>query len=151
LAELRVWKPNLVSSRREIWVAIYGIPLHAWGEDTFRNIANRCGVFLEVDAGTRNHERFDVARVKLEAPLCGRIDFVLKLLIQGAGYVVRVVEESSVIMRDDAYVEDQMRRSEVGSSCASGGQGSVRAVLGGLDAVLSESDASEECQQNPSV
>jgi hypothetical protein len=62
-----------------------------------------------------------------------------------------VVEESSVIMRDDAYVEDQMRRSEVGSSCASGGQGSVRAVLGGLDAELSESDASEECQQNPSV
>ncbi|MCI19969.1 hypothetical protein A2U01_0041129, partial [Trifolium medium] len=48
-------------------------------------------------------------------------------------------------MRDDVFVEDQLRRSVVGSSCASGGQGSVRAVLEGLDGAVSDSDVSEGC------
>jgi hypothetical protein len=47
-------------------------------------------------------------------------------VIQGAKYVVRVVEENSGVLREEAYVEDQLRKSEVGSSCASGDQGSVR-------------------------
>ncbi|MCI93623.1 hypothetical protein A2U01_0114921, partial [Trifolium medium] len=45
------------------------------------------------------------------------------------------------------YVEDQLRRSEVGSSCASGGQVSVRAVLEGLDEADSDCDRSEGCQR----
>jgi hypothetical protein len=35
LSELKTWSPNLVYSRRELWVSMYGIPIHAWGEATF--------------------------------------------------------------------------------------------------------------------
>ncbi|MCI37134.1 hypothetical protein A2U01_0058358, partial [Trifolium medium] len=38
--------------------------------------------------------------------------------------------------------------SDVGSSCASGGHGSVRAVLEGLDGDASDSDVSEGCNLN---
>jgi hypothetical protein len=146
LFDIKPWSPNQVCSRREIWLSMFGIPLHAWGEDTFRKLANKCGVFVEIDEATRNNERFDVARVKVEAALCGRIDFVVKLIIQGASYVVRVVEECCGLAKDDVSVEDQLRRSDVASSCASGGHGSVRAVLGGFDGTASDSDASEEGQ-----
>jgi hypothetical protein len=67
---------------------MYGIPLHAWGEATFRNLASKCGVFVEVDAATRNMERLDSARVKVTARLCEQIDFTIKLVIQGARYFV---------------------------------------------------------------
>ncbi|MCI79252.1 hypothetical protein A2U01_0100523, partial [Trifolium medium] len=46
-----------------------------------------------MDDGTRNRIRLDVARVKLESSLGGRIDFAIKLVVQGAGYEVRVVED----------------------------------------------------------
>ncbi|MCI82784.1 hypothetical protein A2U01_0104058, partial [Trifolium medium] len=54
----------------------------------------------------------------------------------------RVVEDGGGLVGDDVYVEDQLQRSEVGSSCAFGGQGSVRAVLEGLDEADSDSDVS---------
>jgi hypothetical protein len=54
----------------------YGIPLHAWGTATFRTLVKNCGTFLEVDDETLTKKRLDVARVKIEAPLGGRIDFV---------------------------------------------------------------------------
>jgi hypothetical protein len=68
-------------------------------------------------------------------------------MIQGAKFVVRVVEEGGGLLRDDGAVEDQLRRSVVGSSCASAGQASVRAELGGLDDAVTDSDGSEQGQQ----
>jgi hypothetical protein len=146
IKEIRAWSPNQVSTRKEVWVSMYGIPLHAWGESTFRKLASRCGAFLAIDDGTRDRLRFDVARVKIDSAINGRIDFAVKLRIQGAGYVIRIVEEGGGVMGEEVLAEDQLRRSEVGSSCASGGHGSVRAVLEGLDGVDSESDASEGYQ-----
>jgi hypothetical protein len=147
LSEVKIWSPNLVAKSREVWVSLYGIPPHAWGENTFRKLANSCGVSLELEMESRNNVRLDLARVKIEAPLCGRIDFVVTLIIQGAKFVVRVVKEGGGVFRDDDHIEDQLRRSEVGSSCASGGKGSVRAVLDGIDDDVSDSDGSENCQQ----
>jgi hypothetical protein len=59
-----------------IQLVTYGIPLHAWGTATFRTLVKNCGTFLEVDDETLTKKRLDVARVKIEAPLGGRIDFV---------------------------------------------------------------------------
>jgi hypothetical protein len=83
---------------------MYGIPPHAWGENTFRKLTNSCGVFLELDTESRNKVRFDVARVKIEALMCGRIDFAVSLVIQGAKFVVRVVEEGGGVFRDDGLI-----------------------------------------------
>jgi hypothetical protein len=44
---------------------MFGIPLHVWGETTFRSLANRCGAFISLDTGTKNRIRLDVARVKI--------------------------------------------------------------------------------------
>ncbi|WJX87785.1 hypothetical protein P8452_69940 [Trifolium repens] len=147
LTDLRVWSPNRVCNTRDIWLVLAGIPPHAWGETNFRKLTCSCGVFLEVDHETRNSIRFDTARVKVRASLYGKIDYSVNLMIQGAKFVVRVMEEGGGIPRDDEVVEDQLRRSVVGSSCASAGQASVRAELEGLDDVVTDSDGSEQGQQ----
>jgi hypothetical protein len=46
------WKPNLLSKCRDTWIQIFGIPLHAWEEGTFKMIAGRFGVFLHFDEAT---------------------------------------------------------------------------------------------------
>jgi hypothetical protein len=148
LTEIKTWSPNLVCNTREIWVNLFGVPLHAWGISTFSKLVNNCGSFVEVDEGTLKMNRLDVARVKIEAPLCGRIDFVAKIIVQGAYYNVRVKEDEGGVRREEGDVEEQLRRSEVDSSCASGGQASVRAVVEGLDGAVSDSDDSEGEQRD---
>jgi hypothetical protein len=65
LFDIKRWTPNMVCSKRELWVNMFGIPLHVWGETTFRSLANRCGAFISLDTGTKNRIRLDVARVKI--------------------------------------------------------------------------------------
>ncbi|MCI42657.1 hypothetical protein A2U01_0063894, partial [Trifolium medium] len=48
---------------------------------------------------------------------------------------------------EEVFVDDQLHRSEVGSSCASGGKGVARAELDELDGVDTDSDASGGCQR----
>jgi hypothetical protein len=148
LEDIRAWTPNLVCSRRKLWVRLYGIPLHAWGIKTFKAIASRCGEFITVDAGTMNRNRFDVARVQLDTRLLGYIDFVIKIRIQGALYKVRVVEEGVGPKElDGGALEDQMGWSVADSSCHSGGGGQSFAVVEGLDSDDSDCGAPESLQQ----
>ncbi|MCI04352.1 RNA recognition motif, partial [Trifolium medium] len=113
LVDIKRWTPNIVSAKRDLWVSLYGIPLHAWGESTFRAVASRCGVFVDVDDVTRNRLRLDVARMKIESSICGCVDFSIKLVVQGASYMVRVVEEGGGWLgREDVFVDDQLQRSE---------------------------------------
>ncbi|MCI19899.1 DUF4283 domain protein [Trifolium medium] len=82
--ELKPWSPNQVCSRRRIWLRMFGVPLHAWGERTFKNISNRCGEFVCLDTETLNRSHFDMARVRIETALLGFIDFVIKLRFQAS-------------------------------------------------------------------
>jgi hypothetical protein len=140
LFDIKRWTPNMVYSKREIWVEMFGVPLHAWGETTFRSLANRCGRFLAVDTPTSNRTRLDVARVKLEAPLSGLIDFTFKLLVQGAGYCVRVVEERGCVVVEREEIEDQLHPDDAVSSCASGG---IAAAMVAVE-VLGDDDTDSE-------
>ncbi|WJX66216.1 hypothetical protein P8452_50795 [Trifolium repens] len=93
LFDIKRWTPNMVCSKRVFWLNMFGIPLQAWGEDTFRILANRYGKFISVDNETKNRSRLDMARVKVEAPINNRVDCTIKLVVLGAAYWVRVVEE----------------------------------------------------------
>ncbi|WJX90651.1 hypothetical protein P8452_72524 [Trifolium repens] len=151
LFDIKRWTPNMVYSKREIWVEMFGVPLHAWGETTFRSLANRCGRFLAVDTPTSNRTRLDVARVKLEAPLSGLIDFTFKLLVQGAGYCVRVVEERGCVVVEREEIEDQLHPDDAVSSCASGGIAAAMVAVEVLGDDDTDSEASETCQRQVSA
>jgi hypothetical protein len=90
---LKPWNPGLLASQREVWVHIYGIPLHIWGETFFKLIGNRMGVFLDFDEETARADRFDVARIKVLSSTWSSIDMEFKVEVEGAFFDVWVVEE----------------------------------------------------------
>ncbi|MCH89123.1 DUF4283 domain protein [Trifolium medium] len=148
LEDVKPWTPNQVSSRRNLWVRVYGLPLHIWGVKTFQMIADRCGAFLAMDNGTMQRNQFDFARIHIESDLLGYIDFVIRIRVQGAIYKVRVVEEGVGPRElESLVVDDQLGWSVAASSCQSGGGGPAQAVLDWLDGDDSDSQASEGCQQ----
>ncbi|GAU49170.1 hypothetical protein TSUD_138960 [Trifolium subterraneum] len=63
------WTPNQVRTRRKLWVRMYGVPLHVWGNNIFQKIATRCGKFIEVDDATSNKNNFDLDSLILEDQL----------------------------------------------------------------------------------
>jgi hypothetical protein len=145
--DIKRWTPNLVSSKKEVWLNMFGIPLHVWGESTFKALANRCGSFISTDAGTTNMRSLEMARVKVEVPIWEQIDVTVKLVVQGATFWVKLVEEGGRGREGEEENDDQLDISDVGSSCASGGQAAEMVALEGLDDVDTDSEASdgEQC------
>jgi hypothetical protein len=64
-SDLKPWVPGVVAVQREVWIQLYGIPLHIWGEDFFKRVGAKLGVFLDYDEPTASMNRLDVARLKI--------------------------------------------------------------------------------------
>ncbi|WJX67034.1 hypothetical protein P8452_51533 [Trifolium repens] len=153
LEELRPWSPIMASSKREIWVRIYGVPLQLWYEQAFRSILQRYGEVVGLDAETSSRARFDVARVKILVPVLGVIDFTQEIVTQGLKFVIRGLEERGGPLEfvHNSREEDQLRWSTVASSCDSGERGvdgtGAASVEGGGDFCDTESDGSDQSQE----
>jgi hypothetical protein len=87
------WSYDLFMDRREVWLRCRGVPLHAWDESLFRQIADRFGSFIEVDPYTANRSKLDIPRVKISLSKMESIDSVISILVMGKTYQVWVVEE----------------------------------------------------------
>jgi hypothetical protein len=92
-ADLKPWNPGLIATHREVWVQIYGIPIHSWGEDLFKLVGKRLGGFVDFDEETARMARFDVARIKILSTSWAFIDVVVKVEVEGVIFDLWVVEE----------------------------------------------------------
>ncbi|WJX36365.1 hypothetical protein P8452_24253 [Trifolium repens] len=120
-SEVKPWSPGLLAVQREVWIQVFGIPLHIWGDDFFKLLGAKLGVFLDYDFETASMPRFDVARLKILSSSWAIIDMVVKVEVEGKFFQVWVVEErgrqrGTVVLGDE--VEDV--GSEVVPSEASG-------------------------------
>jgi hypothetical protein len=109
-SELKPWNPGLLAVQREVWIQIYGIPLHIWGENFFKQVGSSLGTFMDFDEVTARMARFDVARVKILTSTWAFIDVELKVEVEGVYFDLWVVEErgshrSVVVMGDDGEDE----------------------------------------------
>ncbi|GAU17929.1 hypothetical protein TSUD_330530 [Trifolium subterraneum] len=87
------WRPSSFVDRRDIWVRVYGIPLHVWGENLFKVIGGKYGEFLDFDNCTASRAKLDIARIKISTNFRGYIDDPVNILAMGVTYSLRVVEE----------------------------------------------------------
>jgi hypothetical protein len=94
LQDIIPWTPSVVSSKGEVWVRLYGIPLQLWDEQVFRAITKQWGEFIRLDEDTKGRVRFDRARVKLMSSVIGSIDFMQSIKVHGLAFIVRGLEES---------------------------------------------------------
>jgi hypothetical protein len=90
---VKPWSPSLVNLKRELWVKVYGIPLHAWGDNLFRALGERFGEFVDYDEPTASMSRLDVARLKFSTSIRIRIEAPVVLVVMGVSFEVWVVEE----------------------------------------------------------
>jgi hypothetical protein len=154
LEGVRPWSPIMATSKREIWVRLYGVPLQLWCDRVFSKILEQCREVLGLDEVTSGKARFDVARVKISAPLLGNIDFSQKIVSEGISFEVRVVEERGGPLEfvHIAKEEDQLGWSAAVSSCASDERGGpeLAQVVGG-DFCESDSDGSKQVGQGVSA
>ncbi|WJX52428.1 hypothetical protein P8452_38544 [Trifolium repens] len=115
------WSPNLLSESRETWIQIFGIPLHAWEESSFKMLAGRFGVFLDFDEATIAKHRFDMARVKLRTVRRMLIDTVVQLSVLGQSFDVWVVEERCCCEEEGRVVEEEVFEDCSGRSSMNSG------------------------------
>jgi RNA recognition motif-containing protein len=104
-SEIKPWNPGLLAVQREVWIQIYGIPIHIWGENFFKMVGKSLGTFLDFDEETARMARFDVARLKILTSTMSFIDVAIKVEVEGACFDLWVVEERgrnrSVVVRGD--------------------------------------------------
>ncbi|MCI35909.1 DUF4283 domain protein, partial [Trifolium medium] len=91
--EVRPWSPSSYVDRRELWVKVFAIPLHVWGESLFKVIGEKYGEFLDFDDNTASRAKLDVARLKIATNFRGSIDEPLLIKALGVTYSLWVVED----------------------------------------------------------
>ncbi|KAK2434439.1 zinc finger CCCH domain-containing protein [Trifolium repens] len=140
--EFRPWLPSLYVDRRETWVRVLGIPLHAWGENLFKEIGRKYGEFLDFDESTASRAKLDVARLKIATSLRGFIDDAVQIKVLGVYYTIWVVEDkvSQPVFVQGSGMEDQ-ECSWVDSLKF---PAEARVVCGGDSGVMSEEEVEEE-------
>ncbi|GAU20806.1 hypothetical protein TSUD_132910 [Trifolium subterraneum] len=92
-SKLKPWNPGLRAVNREVWIQVYGIPLHVWGEELFKMVGENFGGFLDFDDDTAAMVRCDVARLKISSTSWELIDVVIKVEVEGVCFNLWVVEE----------------------------------------------------------
>jgi hypothetical protein len=152
LEDIRPWNPLMVTSKKETWVRLFGVPVQLWREEVFKSILKPWGELIGLDDETSSGARFDVARVKLSSLLPTKIDFVQMISSQGMNFEVRVIEECGGPLQfvHIEKEEDQLGWSRAGSSCDSGDRGGREpelAMVEGGEFGETDSDGSEKGMQ----
>jgi hypothetical protein len=94
--EVFPWNPSCFADRRDTWVKVFGIPLHAWGDKLFKAIGGLYGEFLDYDNNTASRAKLDVACLKISTSFRGNIDDPVHIQALGVNYTLRVVEDKTV-------------------------------------------------------
>ncbi|GAU30343.1 hypothetical protein TSUD_212000 [Trifolium subterraneum] len=94
--EVIPWSPSNFADNRVTWVKVFGIPLHAWGDNLFKAIGGKYGEFLDYDNITASRAKLDVARLKISTSFRGYVDESVKIKVLGVVYTIWVVEEKGV-------------------------------------------------------
>jgi len=101
------WTKDTTVRERGAWVRIFGVPLHAWNFDFFKLCVYDCGRLLKVDDITLDRDRFDYARVLVSTSSLNLINSEASILVDGALFQFRIMEEWGVAIGEDACIVDE--------------------------------------------
>ncbi|GAU27978.1 hypothetical protein TSUD_373730 [Trifolium subterraneum] len=103
LEECSPWmKVSSVNYERGAWVRCYGVPLHAWNNIFFAELAETQGRFLDIDDCTVNKERLDYARMLIATSSLKEVNVIEKVLIDDRVVPIRIIEDKNFEFADDA-------------------------------------------------
>ena len=100
LCDCRPWSQDAsVSYERGAWIRCYGVPLHAWNDIFFLELASTRGRLLKIDDTTVNKEKLDYARFLIATFELKELNYVVQFLIDGRVYPIRVIEDLEFVLR----------------------------------------------------
>ncbi|XVE92437.1 hypothetical protein REPUB_Repub01dG0097300 [Reevesia pubescens] len=80
------------SNSKVIWVACYGIPIHAWTLETFQNIAERWGDFVQMDNVTLEMNGFSKGCMQINTTLLSKIEESFDLQVGDKLFPIKAIE-----------------------------------------------------------
>ncbi|MCI04726.1 DUF4283 domain protein, partial [Trifolium medium] len=93
-SKLEPWTPDIIPYRREVWLSVWGVPVHCWGVYFFEKIAKSFGDFIMLDDITLKETNFIKGRVKVSLPVTATgVDEVVSVVTCSGSFPVRVMEE----------------------------------------------------------
>ncbi|KAK9929045.1 hypothetical protein M0R45_026155 [Rubus argutus] len=72
------------------WIEIEGLPFNLWTKETFQQIGDACGGYLETDYRTENFLSLFVARIKVKNNTCGLIPEFVDVIGNFEAFNVRI-------------------------------------------------------------
>ncbi|XP_058750760.1 uncharacterized protein LOC131623755 [Vicia villosa] len=90
---IKPWEPSDIDTERLVWLRIWGVPCHAWGDSCFSLLTESIGVFIKSDERTNLKSRMDEARVCIRTKSMERVEEVISLTIDGMCFDIRLMED----------------------------------------------------------
>ncbi|GJX28423.1 RNA-directed DNA polymerase, eukaryota [Tanacetum coccineum] len=103
---------DFVSESRIAWVEIEGIPLKLWSENTFKRIATKWGVMLDIE--DQEDDCFHSKRICMQTNSQRWISDEFKIIFRGKVFWIRAKETPGWVP-DFTYEDDEEENSEVDS------------------------------------
>ena len=101
--DCRPWtKETIVNYERGAWVRCYGVPIQAWNNIFFLELAATQGLLLKIDDFTINKDRMDYARLLVATPLLKEINVIEEVWIDGKKFPIRIIEDIKFGFAKDA-------------------------------------------------
>jgi hypothetical protein len=97
--EIRPWNPKDVDTEILVWLRIFGIPIHAWGDEFFAQVSRPWGCFLNADDVTSKKLTMDAARLLIRTSCQKFVDEFINIKINDEIFHLRVIEDSYGPMR----------------------------------------------------
>ncbi|KAK8696942.1 hypothetical protein V6N13_113110 [Hibiscus sabdariffa] len=90
--------------RLKIWVLLQDVPLSVWNFNFLIGLTSRWGKVVEVDEGTRNLRRFDVARILVQTNRESSIPDRVAILVDGKVFQIKV--STAVFEEEQLFIDD---------------------------------------------
>ncbi|KAK8683267.1 hypothetical protein V6N13_039332 [Hibiscus sabdariffa] len=119
--DVQEWSEEFSDCNRRVWISCQGIPIHAWSEETFGNIASLWGDLISIDERTTKPSSFYKTYFQILTNVPDRINNIVELKVASKIFKVRVCkfdpcftpnsawcleEEESNFSTSDAAVEN---------------------------------------------
>lgn len=93
--EIKPWNGEQAKEERFVWISCFGMPLSAWSSQTFKDIGNIWGDFIEVDENTLREGSYEKGRILIATNQTQKIVGNVALVEDGMKYLIRIEEEDS--------------------------------------------------------
>ncbi|GAU46316.1 hypothetical protein TSUD_243380, partial [Trifolium subterraneum] len=107
LEDVKPWTcDSALCYERGVWVRCFGIPMQAWNNIFFAELAETIGRLLKIDDATFNKDRMDYARFMIATPSLSGINSTAQVLIDNKLTSIRIIEDSDFEPLVEALVQN---------------------------------------------